>query len=97
MRYWLAIFWLLFACSKPIVKDVNLIPKPQKLEKSDGVFSLSFNTNLISDSLFYSESEYLKEVLNLELKGNRNTIELLRKEGLHEEEFFMNILSNFNV
>ena len=91
MRYWLAIFWLLFACSKPIVKDVNLIPKPQKLEISDGVFSLSFNTNLITDSLFYAESDYLKELLNLELKGNGNTIELLKKEGLQEEEFFLNI------
>jgi len=91
MRYWLGIFCLLFACTKPIVQDVNLIPKPQELEISDGVFSLNFNTNLISDSLFYTESDYLKTLLNLELKGNGNTIELLKKEGLQEEEFFVNI------
>ena len=91
MKYWLGIFCLLFACTEPIVQEVNLIPKPQKLEISDGVFSLSFNTNLIIDSLFYAESGYLKELLNLELNGNGNTIELLKKEGLQEEEFFLNI------
>ena len=81
MRYWLGICFLLFSCTKPIVQDINLIPKPQKLEISDGLFSLSFNTNLIADSLFYTESGYLKGLLNLELKGNGNTIELLKKEG----------------
>ena len=91
MKYWLAIFCLLFSCTKPIVQEVNLIPKPQKLEVTDGVFSLSFNTNLIVDSLFYAESDYIKTLLNLELKGNGNTIELLKKEGLQEEEFFLNI------
>ena len=77
MKYWLAIFCLLFSCTKPIVQEVNLIPKPQKLEVTDGVFSLSFNTNLIVDSLFYAESDYIKTLLNLELKGNGNT----RKEN----------------
>jgi hexosaminidase len=91
MRYFIPIFCLLFACTKPILQEVNLIPKPQKLEISDGVFSLSFNTNLIADSLFYTESDYLKELLNLKLKGNGNTIELLKTEGLQEEEFFLNI------
>jgi hypothetical protein len=81
MKYWLAIFCLLFACTKPITQDVNLIPKPQKLEINNGVFSLSFNTNLIADSLFYTESDYLKTLLNLDLEGNGNTIELLKKEG----------------
>ncbi len=52
MKYWLYIC-LLFACTDPKVQEVNLIPKPQKLEINDGVFSLSFNTNLIVDSLFY--------------------------------------------
>ena len=88
MKYLSAIICLLFACTKPIVQDATLIPNPQKLEISDGVFSLSFNTNLIVDSLFDTESEYLKELLNLELKGKGNTIELLKKEGLQEEEFF---------
>ena len=82
MRYFIPIICLLFACTKPIVKDVSLIPKPQKLEINEGVFSLSFNTNLITDSLFYAESDYLKDLLNLELKGNGNTIELLKKDGL---------------
>jgi len=91
MKYWLVIFCLLFACTEPIVQEVNLIPKPQKLEISDGVFSLSFNTNLIIDSLFDAESDYLKEILNLELNGNGNTIELFKKEGFQEEEFFLNI------
>ena len=72
MKYWLVIFCLLFACTKPIIKEVNLIPKPQKLETSDGIFSLSFNTKLIVDSLFDAESDYLKTLLNLELKGNGN-------------------------
>ena len=61
MKYWTAIFYLLFACTKPIVKEVNLIPKPQKLEKSNGVFSLSFNTKLIVDSLFDAESRLKRE------------------------------------
>jgi len=91
MKYWLSIFYFLFSCTKPILQDVSLIPKPQKLEVTDGVFSLSYNTNLIVDSLFYAESDYLKEILNLELNGNGNTIELLKKEGLKEEEFFLNI------
>ena len=91
MKYWLAILCLLFACTKPIVQEVNLIPKPQKVEINEGAFSLSFNTNLIVDSLFYAESDYLKTLLNLELKGKGNTIELLKKEGLQEEEFFLNI------
>jgi len=91
MKYWFGIFCLLFACTKPIVKDINLIPKPQKIEISNGVFSLSFNTNLIIDSIFYAESEYLKKLLNHELKGNGNTIKLLKKEGLKREEFLMNI------
>ena len=82
---------MFFACSEPKVQKVNFIPKPQKLEINDGVFLASFKTNLIVDSLFYAESDYLKELLNLELKGNGNTIELLKKEGLQEEEFFLNI------
>ncbi|MEC7863789.1 MAG: family 20 glycosylhydrolase, partial [Bacteroidota bacterium] len=94
MKYWTAIFYLLFACTKPIVKEINLIPKPQKLEKSNGVFSLSFNTKLIVDSLFDAESNYLKTLLNLDLKGKGNAIELLKKEGLQEEEFFLNITEN---
>ena len=95
MRYFIPILCLLFACTNQKVQEVNLIPKPQKLEINDGVFSLSFNTNLIVDSLFYSESEYLKELFNLELKGNGNTIELLKREGLQEEEFFLNISAFF--
>ena len=91
MKYWLGIFCFLFACTEPIVHEGNLIPKPQNLEINNGLFSLSFNTNLIIDSLFDAESDYLKELLNLELKGNGNTIELLKKEGLQEEEFFLNI------
>ena len=91
MKYWLSIFCLLFSCTKPILQEINLIPKPQKLEISDGIFSLSYNTNLIVDSLFYAECDYLKEILNLELKGSGNTIELLKKEGLQEEEFFLHI------
>ena len=94
MRYWLGIFFLSFSCSKPIIQDVSLIPKPQKLEIHDGAFLLSFNTKLIADSLFYSESDYLKTLLNLELKGHGNTIELLKKEELQEEEFFLNITEN---
>jgi hexosaminidase len=91
MRYFIPILCLLFACTDQKVQEVNLIPKPQKLEINDDVFSLSYNTNLIVDSLFYAESDYLKEILNLELNGNGNTIELLKKEGLKEEEFFLNI------
>ncbi|HIG32578.1 MAG TPA: beta-N-acetylhexosaminidase [Flavobacteriales bacterium] len=91
MRYFIPILCLLFACTDQKVQEVNLIPKPQKLEINDGVFSLSYNTNLMVDSLFYTASDYLKEILNLELKGNGNTIELLKKEGLQEEEFFLNI------
>ena len=53
MRYWLGICFLLFSCTKPIVQDINLIPKPQKLEISDGVFSLSFNSNLIFDRIIF--------------------------------------------
>ena len=79
MKYWLVIFCLLFSCNKSIIDDVNLIPKPQKLEKSNGVFSLSFNTKLIVDSLFDAESNYLKTLLNLDLKGKGNTIELKSK------------------
>ena len=50
------------------------------------LFLLNFNTKLIVDSLFDAESDYLKTLLNLELNGNGNTIELLKKEGLQEEE-----------
>ena len=82
MKYLFPIVCLLFACVERKAQEVNLIPKPQKLEINEGVFSLSFNTNLITDSLFYAEADYLKELLNLGLKGNNNTIELLKKEGL---------------
>jgi len=91
MRYFIPIICLLFACTDQKVKEVNLIPKPQKVEINEGAFSLSFNTNLIVDSLFFAEADYLKELLNLELKGKENTIELLKKDGLQEEEFFLNI------
>ena len=91
MRYFIPILCLLFACTDQKVQEVNLIPKPQKVEINEGAFSLSFNTNLIVDSLFYAESDYLKTLLNLELKGKGNTIELLKKEGLQEEEFFLHI------
>ena len=91
MKYLFPIVCLLFACAERKAQEVNLIPKPQKLEINEGVFSLSFNTNLITDSLFYAEADYLKELLNLGLKGNNNTIELLKKEGLKEEEFFLTI------
>ena len=95
MKCWLSIFCLLVACTKPVLNEVNLIPKPQKLEVHKGGFSLSFNTNLIIDSLFYEESNYLKELLNLKLKGNGNTIKLLKKEGLQEEEFLLNITPEY--
>jgi len=91
MKYWTGILCLTIACAKPTLKEVNLIPKPQKIEIKDGVFSLNFNTNLIFDSLFHQEANYLKELLNLKLNGKNNTIELLKKEGLQEEEFFLNI------
>ena len=68
MRYFIPIICLLFACTDQKVKEVNLIPKPQKVEINEGAFSLSFNTNLIVDSLFFAEADYLKELLNLELK-----------------------------
>ena len=96
MKYWLSIFCLLFSCTKSIVKDVSFIPKPQKLELSDSFFLLNYNTNLIANSLFFYESEYLKKLLNCELKGSGNTIELLKKEGLQEEEFLLNI-SEYNL
>ncbi len=73
MKYWTGILCLTIACVKPTLKEVNLIPKPQKIEIKDGAFSLNFNTNLIFDSLFYQEANYLKELLNLKLNGKNNT------------------------
>ena len=49
MKYWTGILCLTIACVKPTLKEVNLIPKPQKIEIKDGAFSLNFNTNLIFD------------------------------------------------
>ena len=66
MKYVLVIFCLLFSCIKPLVQEINLIPKPQELKITPGVFLLNFNTKLIVDSLFDAESDYLKTLLNLE-------------------------------
>ena len=68
MKYWLAIFCLLFSCTKPIVQEVNLIPKPQKLEVTDGVFSLSFNTNLIVDILLLVGIPFIVNFIILKAK-----------------------------
>ena len=44
MRYFIPIICLLFACTDQKVKEVNLIPKPQKVEINEGAFSLSYKT-----------------------------------------------------
>lgn len=94
MKYWLIIVCFTFACKNPIINDINLIPKPHKLEITDGYFYLNYNTNLLFDSLFKTESQYLKTLLALNLNGDGNTIKLIKKEGLEKEEFFISITEN---
>ena len=88
------ICFLFFSCNNSIIEEVNLIPKPQKLQIKSGFFSLDHNTNLIIDSVFVNEAKYLKRILNLQLKGKKNTVQLLKNPGLKEEEFFLNISKN---
>ena len=85
------ICFLFFSCNNSIIEKANLIPKPQKLQIKSGYFSLNHNTNLIIDSVFFNEAKYFKKILSLDLKGKKNTVQLLKKPGLKEEEFFLNI------
>jgi len=91
MRYFIPLICLLFACSNPEVKEVNLIPKPQSITVNEGVFLLGFSTGLITDSIFIEEANYLKELLNLSFKGKKNTIRLSQIEGLENEAFQLEI------
>ena len=76
LKYLIVIFYVVFtSCNNVNIQEVNLIPKPQKLEISEGSFYLNHTTNLITDSSFYKEAEYLKEILNLNLTGKGNKIE----------------------
>ena len=85
------ICFLFFSCNNSIIEEVNLIPKPQKLQIKSDFFSLDHNTNLIIDSVFLNEAKYLKKILSLDLNGKKNTVQLLKKPDLKEEEFFLNI------
>ena len=91
MRYFIPLICLLFACSNPEIKEVNLIPKPQSITVNEGVFSLGFSTGLITDSTFIDEANYLKELLNLSFKGKKNIIRLSQIEGLKDEEYQLEI------
>jgi len=91
MRYFIPLICLLFACSNPEIKEVNLIPKPQSITVNEGVFSLGFSTGLITDSTFIDEANYLKELLNLSFKGKKNIIRLSQIEGLKDEAYQLEI------
>jgi len=91
MRYFIPLICLLFACSNPEIKEVNLIPKPQNITVNEGIFSLGFSTGLITDSTFIDEANYLKELLNLSFKGKKNIIRLSQIEGLKDEAYQLEI------
>ncbi len=91
MRCFIPLICLLFACSNPKIKEVNLIPKPQSITVNEGVFSLGFSTGLITDSTFIDEANYLKELLNLSFKGKKNIIRLSQIEGLKDEAYQLEI------
>ena len=91
MRYTFLLIWLLFACSEPKIQQVNLIPKPQSITLNEGLFLLGTGTGINVDSAFLVDAKYLKNLIKLPLKGNTNSIILKQREGLAEEEFFMNI------
>ena len=91
MRYTFLLIWLLSACSEPKIQQVNLIPKPQSITLNEGLFLLGTGTGINVDSTFLVDAKYLKNLIKLPLKGNTNSIILKQREGLAEEEFFMNI------
>ena len=50
---------LFFSCNNSIIEDVNLIPKPQKLQIKSGFFSLDHNTNLIIEDWSSYRDEFV--------------------------------------
>ena len=90
MKYLLLIL-LLSLESNIRQQEINLIPKPQKMEISNGVFVISNSTSIISDSIFIHEHEYLQLLIEKPLGGYKNTIILEKKDNLGTEEFYLNI------
>jgi hexosaminidase len=93
MRYLLFLI-ILFSCGSPKKSDINLIPKPQKIEINNNSFTLSKNTHIITDSLFINESKYLKKLLQNPLNGSGNSIVLGKVNDLKTEEYYLDISSN---
>ena len=91
MKFFLSIICLLFACSESKLLEVNLIPKPQHLTLNEGAFFLGFGTELITDSTFSNEADYLKKLLKLPFNGKKNSIKLSYVEGLEDEAYRIHI------
>lgn len=94
MRYLIGLCVLLAACSQPQPKEVNLIPKPQSLEIQAGVFVLDERTKSVVDERFQQEFNYFKDLTQLQLDGDRNSLVFSYAEGLEEEEYHLGISSD---
>ncbi|MGK0390569.1 MAG: hexosaminidase, partial [Maribacter sp.] len=89
------IIFILFSCTENKineVKEINLIPLPQKMElKKDGTFLLSANTKIDADDIFKNEVNYLKKILPKTKASESNFIEIKKVEGLKKEEYKLDI------
>ncbi len=89
--FFLSVF--LFSCGSPENIEVNLIPKPQKIELKQGVFQLSKQTNWQVDSVFLAESSYLQNITQAKLLGDDNTVQFSQVQGLSKEEYKLSVSS----
>ena len=55
---------LLFGCRKSSVREISIIPQPQKITEAEGTFAFTGNTAIINtagDTIFANAISYLQE------------------------------------
>ena len=84
----------IFLLKKNIHINTSIIPKPVSQTINNGVFNLAEKIEIIYDSSFVNEVEYLKSNFPINEGSNQNFIRIEKNSLLKEEEYKILIRTN---